>query len=98
MSDVEEVRKKLLEEAEKALHRKGIDPASCACPGRKHRLALNLERIEEVMDPNAPERKMTPYLSVACRDCGKAQLYVLPLLIGTDFFNKIAGSQLGVIV
>jgi hypothetical protein len=98
VSDYAELRAKLVEEADKALHRKGIDPSPCSCQRRKRNFDFRIGRIEELSDQDAVERSTTPYVSVACADCGKTQFYLLPLLIGVEAFNKIAGDHLGRIV
>jgi len=98
MSDFAEIRSKLVDEAQKALHRKGIDHAPCSCPGRKRSIDYRIGRIEELSQPGEAEVAATPYLSTACSDCGRAHFYLLPFLIGVEIFNKIAGDQLDRIV
>ena len=98
MSDPEDIRTKLVEEATKALHRKGLDLAPCSCPRRRHNFDYRICRMEEATSKDAAERTMTPYLSVACPDCGRSQFYLLAFLIGVETFNKIAADRLGDIV
>jgi hypothetical protein len=95
MDDLTELAAKLVDEASKALHRKGVDPTSCSCPRRRHNFDYRLGRIEEATSKDGAERSMTPYVAVACPDCGSTRFYLLPILIGVETFNKIAADHLG---